>query len=60
MKCQPWMDATPITRRTPREQAKDDMDSWRKRMAEHRTAYDAARDEYLEAVERFNRASNEL
>lgn len=56
MQCQPWMDRTPEPKKTPLQQAQDDMHHWKREMeaAERRLA--ECRKEFGAAVDRVCRA----
>lgn len=60
MHCQPWMNETPVKRKTPLQVAKQDMEHWASRVKELRTQLDSAQTDLADAMDRFQREASKI
>jgi hypothetical protein len=52
MICEPWMDRAPVPKKTPLQQAQDDMRYWRRELDEAEQRATECRKRFNEAVDR--------
>jgi hypothetical protein len=59
MRCESWMDKTPIPRKTPRELARHDFSHWSDRCRKLEAELDEARRQVDAAIERIDRLDSQ-